>query len=189
MLSIRPLTLDRWSDFEVLFGERGACGGCWCMWYRLPRAEYEAGKGEPNRRRMAKLVEKGRPTGVIAYRGDAPVGWCSVAPREQYQRLRTSRTMRSPDALPVWAILCLYVAPEHRGRGYTVELLRGAARFASESGAPAVEAYPVVPRTGSIPPVFASNGLLSSFLAAGFEVVSRPSESRAVVRWLPGSAG
>ena len=30
-IAIAPLTPDRWDDFETLFGERGACGGCWCM--------------------------------------------------------------------------------------------------------------------------------------------------------------
>ena len=27
-LKFAPVTKERWSDFETLFGERGACGGC-----------------------------------------------------------------------------------------------------------------------------------------------------------------
>jgi hypothetical protein len=52
-LSFHPLTAERWPDLEKLFGERGACGGCWCMAWRLPRAEWEAGRGEPHKRALA----------------------------------------------------------------------------------------------------------------------------------------
>ena len=48
-LSFHPLTPERWPDLERLFGVRGACGGCWCMWWRLPRATYNEQKGEGNR--------------------------------------------------------------------------------------------------------------------------------------------
>ena len=28
-----------WADFEALMGEKGGCGGCWCMlWRRTPRS-------------------------------------------------------------------------------------------------------------------------------------------------------
>ena len=40
-LTFYPLTPERWKDFEELFGPRGACGGCWCMWWRLKRSEFE----------------------------------------------------------------------------------------------------------------------------------------------------
>ena len=40
-LDIRPLTPDRWADLETRFGPRGACAGCWCMWWRLTRREWE----------------------------------------------------------------------------------------------------------------------------------------------------
>ncbi|HEB84575.1 MAG TPA: N-acetyltransferase, partial [Bacteroidetes bacterium] len=33
-LEVYPLSPERWGDFEALFGERGACGGCWCMYWR-----------------------------------------------------------------------------------------------------------------------------------------------------------
>lgn len=36
-LVFHPLTAEAWSDFEELFGRRGACGGCWCMWWRFAR--------------------------------------------------------------------------------------------------------------------------------------------------------
>ena len=80
-LEFHPLTPQRWSDFETLFGERGACGGCWCMLWRLTRKEFERQKGEANRRAMQAIVESGEKPGLLAYSGKQAVAWCSVAPR------------------------------------------------------------------------------------------------------------
>jgi GNAT superfamily N-acetyltransferase len=177
-----PLTRDRWVDLKRLFCPRGACGGCWCMWYRLPRAAYERGKGDLNRSRFRRRVNADAPApGILAFVGEEPIGWCAVAPRTEYQRLRTSRVMKGPDDTEVWAILCLYVRPDHRSSGVSVGLIRTAAAYAFENGAPVVEAYPVRPRA-EVPAVFASPGVLSAFLKVGFEEVGSPSASRSVVR-------
>ena len=76
-LEFRPLAPERWKDFEALFGERGACGGCWCMYWRLPRAQFNRQKGASNKRALHRLVASGEPLGVIAYDGELPVGWCA----------------------------------------------------------------------------------------------------------------
>ena len=34
-LRVRPLTPKLWPALEDLFGERGACNGCWCMYWRI----------------------------------------------------------------------------------------------------------------------------------------------------------
>ena len=47
-LKFRALTKETWKDFENLFGERGACGGCWCMSWRIKKAEFEKCKGDGN---------------------------------------------------------------------------------------------------------------------------------------------
>lgn len=182
-------TAERWPDLEHLFGEHGACGGCWCMWYRLPKAGYEAGKGDTNRERLRdRVCDEALPApGVLAYLGETPVGWCAVADRDEYRRLEATRTMRGPDDLAVWAILCLYVDPGARRCGVSVRLIDAACQHAYEHGAPAVEAYPVISRRDTVPPVFASQGLLTAYEAAGFRMVARPSKSRAVVRrYAPG---
>ena len=103
------LTPERWTDFEELFGERGAAGGCWCMWWRLTQREFDAQKGEGNRRAMKAIVDSGRVPGVLAYHEGQPVGWCSVAPREEFPRLGRSRILKPVDDEPVWSVVCFFI--------------------------------------------------------------------------------
>jgi GNAT superfamily N-acetyltransferase len=182
-LDIRPVTPHRWDDLARLFGARGACGGCWCMHWRLARPEFERGKGEGNKAALRKLVTSDRrPPGVIAYVGGEAVGWCAVAPRETYVRLERARVLRRIDAEPVWSIVCLFVATGHRRRGVSVALIEGAARFAASQGAAIVEGYPVESKGRDIPPVFAWTGTASAFLAAGFREAARGAPSRPIMR-------
>ena len=64
-LRVEPLTPARWDELEQLFGPRGACAGCWCMYPRLPNKDYVAGKGDTNRRAFKKLVTAGAMPGVL----------------------------------------------------------------------------------------------------------------------------
>src|SRR5580765_4892432 len=96
-VTFRPVTADRWDDLAQLFGPRGACAGCWCMWPRLTSRAYEAGRGDGHRRRLRAIVTAGERPGILAYAGGEPVGWCAVAPRAEYVRLATSRVMAPVD--------------------------------------------------------------------------------------------
>jgi GNAT superfamily N-acetyltransferase len=187
-LRFHPLTSGRWRDFQTLFGKRGACGGCWCMWWRQTRAEFTAGHGERNRRAMKRIVESGEVPGILAYEGDEPVGWCSVAPRERYSSLERSRTLRRLDEKPVWSIVCLYVAKEHRGRGIADALARGAVDYAASRGARIVEAYPTMPRGRRLHDVSSFMGVPSIYEGAGFTLVARPSAAKGVMRFEVGES-
>jgi GNAT superfamily N-acetyltransferase len=90
---------------------------------------------------MRRLIEDNVPVGVLAFDGDEPVGWCSVAPRATYARLASSRTMPVADE-QAWTILCVFVRRDHRGRGLTKALVAGALQYAKAGGATVVEAYP-----------------------------------------------
>ncbi|MCK7471736.1 MAG: hypothetical protein MZU95_13890 [Desulfomicrobium escambiense] len=57
------MTPKRWRDFEKLFGAHGAYGGCWCMWWRSTRREFEARKGEGNRLALKAIVDGGQGAG------------------------------------------------------------------------------------------------------------------------------
>src|SRR4030065_400680 len=76
-----PVTKENWKDFEKLFGEKGACAGCWCMYWRLRRKEYDSLRGAGTKKKMKNIVNKGIIPGIIAYDNDKPVGWCSVEPK------------------------------------------------------------------------------------------------------------
>jgi len=93
---------------------------------------------------MRRLVAEQTPVGVLAYDGDEPVGWCSIAPRETYVRLERSKTMAraTPLATPTWTVLCFFVARSHRHQDVTRALLQGAVAHAKKLGARVVEGYP-----------------------------------------------
>ena len=177
-----PLTPGRWDDLEALFGGRGVCGGCWCMFFRQGSSEFKANKGETNRRLFREIVESGEPPGILAYRDGAAVGWCAVAPRDKYPRLDRSRTMRRLDTLPVWSIVCLFVSRQARRRGLSVELVRAAVSYAAGRGAEVVEAYPSVIRQDTLPDPFVYMGLPQIYERAGFETAAEPSPARRIMR-------
>lgn len=186
-LTAAPLTRERWADLETLFGPRGACGGCWCMWWRLPRSVFTAQVGEGNRATLRGLVEQDAAPGLLAYAGEQPVAWCAFGPREAFPVLERSRTLRRVDDRPVWSIVCLFVAREYRRRGVSVALLRHSAAYCATKGAAVVESYPVAPRAADLPAAFAWTGTLAAFEAAGF-AVARPAGSRVIVRLYLGGA-
>jgi GNAT superfamily N-acetyltransferase len=181
-IEFHPLTPDRWADLEALFGARGACGGCWCMCWRLPRKEFDAGKGDGNRAAFRRLVAAGEVPGILAYAGGAPVGWCSVAPRERFVVLERSRALRRIDDEAVWSVTCFFVARGYRRRGMAIALLEAAVAHAAARGAHLVEGYPVEPRTKSMADAFAWTGPVAAFRAAGFAEAARGPTGRPIMR-------
>jgi GNAT superfamily N-acetyltransferase len=179
-----PLTLDRWEDLEELFGERGACAGCWCMWWRLKRSEFDKQKGAKNKAALKRMVKSGQVPGILGYSKGKPVGWCSVGPRETYPALERSRVLKRIDDKPVWSVVCLFIARPFRRKGVSVEMLKRAVDFAKKNGAEIVEGYPVQPKKGSWPDAFLYVGLPSAFKKAGFKRVHRPSRARSIMRYI-----
>lgn len=178
-----PATPSRWKHVEALFGERGACGGCWCMFWRRRNKDWVAGKGAGNKRAFKKLITGGARPGVIGYMGREPVAWCAVAPREQYSSLVRSRVLAPVDDRPVWSVSCLFVLRPYRRRGLAVRMLKAAVEFAAKQGAEIVEGYPVQPRMERAPDAFVWTGVPSAFLQAGFREVARRSETRPIMRY------
>lgn len=177
-----PLSPARWTDLEKLFGRRGACGGCWCMYWIRTHAQFETHKGNGNKRALKKLVSEGHELGLLAYRRREPVGWCAFGPRDRYTRLANSRILRPVDQRAVWSVVCFFVAKDHRRSEMSVDLLRAAARHARKRGARYLEGYPVEPKKGTLPAAFAWTGLASAFRSAGFREVLRRAETRPIMR-------
>jgi GNAT superfamily N-acetyltransferase len=178
-----PVTKDRWSDFETLFGERGACGGCWCMFWRLPRKEFESQKGEGNRKAMKAIVQSGKIPGILAFSEGRPVAWCSVAPRADFPALARSRVLKPVDEQPVWSISCFFVEKKFRRKGLSFQMIKAAVDFVKKKGGSVVEAYPVEPKKAKMADAFAWTGLASSFIKAGFKECARRSETRPIMRF------
>jgi len=180
-LSFAPLTPDRWRDLETLFGSRGACAGCWCMYPRLSRSAWDAGKGAPNKRAFKRVVAAGPPPGILAYRGVTPIGWCAIAPRDSYPLLARSRVLAPVDEARVASITCLFVAKSERHRGVSRLLLKAAGAHARTLGLRLLEGYPTDKPKGQ-PDAFMWTGLASAFRAAGFVEVARRSKTRPIMR-------
>lgn len=184
LLIIKPLTKKNWKDFENLFGAKGACGGCWCMWWRLKRSEYNKSKGAGNKKKMKKIVDDGIVPGLLVYYNKETIGWCSVAPREDFPVLENSRVLKKVDEKKVWSIVCFYIKSSYRKKGLTPEILKEVVKYVKKKRGKIVEGYPVEPKSNNMPSVFAWTGFASAFRKAGFEEVARRSETRPIMRYV-----
>ena len=183
-LTVEPVTIKNWNKFIMLFGEKGACGNCWCMYYRLSKADFQKGKAnEGNKKAIKEIIWEGKPVGLVALLKDKPIAWCAFAPREDFIKLEKSRIHKRIDNKDVWSIPCLFIDKHYRRSGVSVQLLKGAIKYAKGVGIKIIEAYPAIPTQDKIPDTFAWVGLYKSFERAGFKVVDRKSKNRPMVRY------
>jgi GNAT superfamily N-acetyltransferase len=194
-VDIHPVTRERWSDLVDLFerpGPRGSwprTSACYCMFWRLPSAEYEAAfrqrslenvSGGPNKDAMERLVAGGTVPGLLAYRESQAVGWVAVSPSAELVRLESSPGLRSdeehPDE-PAWSVSCFYVHRSEWRHGVGAALLEAAVARALEHGATTIEGYPVM--AGSVDPY---TGYDTMFATAGFRLV-QPGRGKGRALW------
>ena len=181
-LSIKPIKRNLWTDFEELFGPKGACGGCWCMFWKLRGRAYDEARGYETRQMHKSIVDSGIVTGLLAYWNGEVVGWIAVEPRESYPRLAHSRVLKPVDDQSVWSVTCFFVAKMARRKGVTVELLKAAAEHVRQQGGKIVEGYPVE-TTNDMPAPFVFTGTAAAFRQAGFREVARRSPTRPIFRF------
>ncbi len=177
-LVILPLTAERLPDLADLFGQGGDPRWCWCAYFRVRGRDWTNSTATENREVLEAAVTRDatqrRAPGLVAYDGPEAVGWTSVGPREDYERLTFSKVLAPVDATPVWSIVCFVVGRRSRGQGVAAALLDAAVAYAREHGATVLEAYPVeVPAGTRIPSANVYHGTLAMFERAGFEVVER----------------
>ena len=182
-LDIHALSPGNWGDLVDLFerpGPRGSwprTSACYCMFWRLPSADYDAAfrqrslenvSGGPNKEAMGKVVRGGAVPGLLAYRAGHSVGWVAASPRTELVRLGSSPGLRSdePDDERAWSVSCFYVHRSEWRNGVGAALLDAAVARAAEHGATSVEGYPV--KAGSVDPY---TGYDTMFEAAGFRLV------------------
>ena len=185
-LTVRALTPDDWPTVEELFGKNGACGGCWCMWWRLPRGGklWEENKGANNKRAFRRLVTTGRASGCLAFAEGQPVGWCCVGPRADFPRLKRTRGLDTGWGARTWSVTCFFIRAGWRHRGVATALLKEVVNLARAEGAGELEAYPVRTRTdgAETPAAFAWTGVARLFERARFKDITPPGNSRLIYR-------
>ena len=176
-LEMLPLTRDRLPDLAELFGQGGDPKTCWCAWFRVRGMDFSTATATANRRVLTAAVDKtsheGRVPGLVAYRDGQAVGWVSVGPRDDYERLQHSKVLAPVDERPVWSIVCFVVARAARGQGIARALLDAAVDYAREHGATLLEAYPIETDGDRVPSATAYKGTVGMFERAGFQVVER----------------
>ena len=182
-LTIKPLTPQEWPDFVQLFSEHGPQNGCWCMYWRVKRADCQHNYGEGNQLAFKKIVDEGAVPGILAYHAGQPVGWCSIAPRDEFTVLERSPTLKRVDDQPVWSITCFFVAKTYRRRGLTECLIHAGIAFARQHGAKLVEAYPLKTEITKLLPYERYMGIESTYERIGFKVVAQRSDRRPVMRY------
>lgn len=183
-MSFEPLTKKNWLLFTELFGERGACGNCWCMYFRLDKAEFTEGKRDDgNKNAMKQLVWDNAPTGLLGIYDGKAIGWLAFAPREDFPKLARSRVHKPIDDKKVWSVTCFFIDKHFRKMGVSVAMLEGLKKYARQQKIKVIEAYPTIPTQDTLPDSFAWIGLYKSFEKAGFEIVDQTSKSRPMVRF------
>src|ERR1700741_2851891 len=185
-ITVVAANLESWEDLEAVLGAaRCHEGRCYCQRFKIG---YRAWSSVTDAERADLLREQtgcddpraDTTTGLVAYVDGDPAGWCAVEPRTAYPNLRTSRVLwpgrdedkGDPD---VWALTCLVVRREYRGRGLTYALPRAAIDFARERGARALEGYAMITQPGvTITWGELHVGSRNAYADAGFTEVTRP---------------
>jgi GNAT superfamily N-acetyltransferase len=177
-LAIHPVTPDLWPALEDLFGENGACNGCWCMYWRIG-ARYRKRPRDENKAVFREIVKRGPPPGLLAFDGDVAVGWCQLTPRDALPWLDRTWRLKRVDDVPVWSLSCFYVRKGYRKRGVTSALIAAAVNAARRARAPALEAYPL---DADLTPSASGTGYASTFARAGFKTIARLVPPRPIMR-------
>jgi len=177
-LKVRPLTDDLWPALEDLFGEKGACNGCWCMYWRIG-SQYRRNPRVANKKAFREIVKQGPPPGLLAFEGELAVGWCQLTPRDDLPWLDRAWRLRRVDDVPVWSISCFYIRKGYRRQGVTSALIEAAKQYAKRAGAQALEAYPL---DAELTPSASSTGYASTFARTGFKIIASHTPPRPIMR-------
>jgi len=179
---LRP---DLWPAVERLFGPNGACGGCWCMWWRAEsRKAWNQMRGALAKKAFKNLVQKSKAHGVLAFAGDEPEGWCSFGPRPDFPVLETVRAYKRDDTTDVWSIICFFIHRKWRGKGLSRGLLRASVQAMQKRGVKIIEGYPTTTTKGGkrLTSSLAWTGPLKIFEELGFKTVQSTNPLKPLVR-------
>ncbi|QNO38558.1 GNAT family N-acetyltransferase [Protaetiibacter sp. SSC-01] len=192
-LRVVPANEASWHELQTVLGARGEAASCQCQWFFLRDKEFTPMPREERAARFREQTACGHPhaettSGIVAFLGDEPVGWCAVQPRADYVRLARMRVPwagreEDPGDDGVWAIVCFAIRSGYRRQGVATALAIAAVEHARARGARAVEGYPKQLAPGK-EEIWGELyvGTPGMFEAAGMRVVSRPTLRRLVMR-------
>ena len=92
-ISVVPANEASWEDLQAVLGTRGDPFRCQCQRYKMrPGEAWASFPVEERAHRLRTQTDCGHPesdttSGLVAYLGGEPVGWCAVEPRSAYPRL------------------------------------------------------------------------------------------------------
>jgi GNAT superfamily N-acetyltransferase len=192
---IVPANEASWEDIQAVFGTRGPAALCQCQRFKLqPKESFGSTPVEERAFRLREQTCCGDPSagttsGLVAYSGGEPVGWCAVEPRTAYPGLLrvfkvpwAGRDENKADA-GVWAVTCIFTRAGFRRRGIGYALVGATVDFARHRGARALEGYPMLIEPGQdITWGELHVGTRGMFEAAGFAEASHPTPRRVVMR-------
>jgi GNAT superfamily N-acetyltransferase len=192
-LRIVPANQAPCDALDILYGERGSGQRCRCQRYKLGPGESFQGLGPDELRARQQEQTRcgdasaGPTSGLVAYVGGEPVGWCAVEPRPAYTgllrptfRIHWEGRDEDKEDESVWAITCLFARARYRKKGIASALAVEAVEHARRNGARAVEAYPMIDKNALAEELHV--GTEAMFAEAGMTIVSHPSKRRIVMR-------
>jgi GNAT superfamily N-acetyltransferase len=195
-IEYKDLTPDRAYDllgfFEgAAFADNPHWATCYCYAYQFKGAggEWEKRSGAANRKAKEELIRQGRAHGVLAYEGDAVVGWCHAGPwltvpaiweeSEEVERSRHATTA---------AIVCFVVPPDRRSQGLAAGLLVAAEDAMRRLGMTELQGYPLTQPAEANERLSSDarnyHGTLSMFQRAGYEEIREDGPFTAVLKKL-----
>ena len=148
-VTVQPVSEALFDDVQMIFGTRGQAARCQCQGFRMDWHARHSDAVDFRRELLRDQISEGY--GLVAHLDGQPVGWCSMAPRSDYARLRqTTWQGRAEDRgdSAIWAATCFVIRAGFRRLGVSRALVAGTVDLGRERGAVAVEAYPMQPAPG-----------------------------------------
>lgn len=171
-IKVKPVDKNNWKDFETLFKSKGGPSYCWCMAWRMTKDELKDNNSISRKKFIKQRVWSKTPIGLLAYVDNETIAWCSIAPRETYQRLGGDEHLED-----VWSIACFFIKREYRDQGLIDLLIENAKIYAKKNGAKYLESYPVDPDS----PSYRFMGFIQTFEKANFNFVKKAGTRRNVM--------
>jgi GNAT superfamily N-acetyltransferase len=193
-ISVVPANQATWDDIEAVVGAARSWDTlCYCQRFKLGVPGWRVTTVDERAQMLREQTDCGYPdsgatTGLLAYVGGEPAGWCCVEPRSALpfipeQRTWCKRRGQDPTDDRLWVIACFLTGPPFRYIGVSRTLANAAVEHARDRGARAVEGYAMVTQPGvEITWGELHVGSRSIFAAAGMSQVAAPTKRRVVMR-------